>query len=87
MPVESNKCAGIRCQIIETMFKPPDANGRIVYGLRIEIGGETAKVLTVENISPRKDDVQKLISLLTGSGVSEIHIMDIVEDFAQSLYM
>jgi arginine repressor len=87
MPVELNNCAEIRCQLIETLFKPPDAEGRIVYGLRVEIGGEETKTLTVEDISAKKDDVQKLILLMTDCGVAEVHLMDVIEDFVQSLYM
>jgi hypothetical protein len=87
MPVESNKYSDISYQIIETPFMFSDSGARMVYGLRSEFVGDTTEVITVKDISSCKDDVERLVVLMTECGVTSEHLMDIVEDFVQNLYI
>lgn len=86
MPVETNKYLA-DYRIIESPCRTKGCEEWVVYGLRAEFAGETAEVFAVGDISAKKDDIGRLIILLNEYGVAKDHLIDVIEDFVQELFM
>ena len=88
MPVESMKSNELDFQVNTTSCKAQDCEGHLVFGLEVnyfEAGVENN--FLIEDISTKKEDVQKLIILLDNNDVTLDQLSYIIEDYIQKLSM
>lgn len=87
MPVETENHQEILYQAISSVIQIHSGRKRVVFGIMAEFIGETTEMLRIRDISTNKNDVLRLILLLTEFCVSKEHFFDVVEDFVQELHM
>lgn len=67
----------IRYKIVETEEISDENETYTGYGLICTCGGETA---IAENISPGREDVERLAAMLEQEGVEPVHLHDVLYD-------